>query len=99
MIFLQAISCHYADSACDYIECEGVQDLISKEVTAIFKKRTGVEDARFQVRLSVLIISSFVIVSLVVFRMFGELKVDLFKVNELIYKTVIFFFSYTLICF
>lgn len=27
-----------------------VQDLISKEVTAIFKKRTGVEDARFEVR-------------------------------------------------
>jgi len=46
--FRKAISCHYADSGCEYIECEGVQDLISKEVTAIFKKRVGDENARFQ---------------------------------------------------
>ena len=46
---LQAISCHYADSACEYIECDHVQELISKEVTAVFRRRTGIENARFQV--------------------------------------------------
>ncbi|CAF2540198.1 unnamed protein product [Rotaria sp. Silwood2] len=46
--FRKSISCHYADSACEYIECDGRQELISKEVTAIFKKRTGAEDARFE---------------------------------------------------
>ena len=45
----QAISCHYADSECEYIECDHVQDLISKEVTAVFRRRTGIEDAKFQV--------------------------------------------------
>ncbi|CAF1230729.1 unnamed protein product [Rotaria sp. Silwood1] len=46
--FRKSISCHYADSACEYIECDGVQELISKEVTEVFKKRTGAEDARFE---------------------------------------------------
>ncbi len=47
----QAISCHYADSACEYIECDNtVQDFISKEVTAVFKRKTGLQDARFQVQ-------------------------------------------------
>jgi hypothetical protein len=50
MFTFQAISCHYAASECDYIECDGVQELISKEVLAIFEKRTGVADAQFQVR-------------------------------------------------
>ena len=49
--FFQAISCHYADSACEYIQCDSVQELISKEVTAVFRKRTGIEDARFEVRI------------------------------------------------
>ncbi|CAF3682507.1 unnamed protein product [Rotaria sordida] len=46
--FRKSISCHYADSAGEYVECDGRQELISKEVTAVFKKRTGVEDARFE---------------------------------------------------
>ncbi|CAF3748023.1 unnamed protein product [Rotaria socialis] len=47
--FRKAISCHYADSACEYIECDNtLQSYISKEVTAIFKRKTGIEDARFQ---------------------------------------------------
>lgn len=46
--FRKAISCHYAASECEYIECEGVQEWISKEVTAIFRKKTGMEDGRFQ---------------------------------------------------
>ena len=50
-ICLKAISCHYADSSCEYVECDDVQDLISKEITAIFKKRTGLDDAHFQVKL------------------------------------------------
>ncbi len=49
--FRKAISCHYADSACEYIECDNsIQDFISKEVTAVFRRKTGIEDARFQVR-------------------------------------------------
>ncbi|CAF0944035.1 unnamed protein product [Adineta steineri] len=47
--FRKAISCHYADSACEYIEVENsVQDYISKEITAIFRKKTGIENARFE---------------------------------------------------
>ncbi|CAF0832201.1 unnamed protein product [Adineta ricciae] len=47
--FRKAISCHYADSACEYIECkDGVQDFISKEVTDIFRKKTGLQDAQFE---------------------------------------------------
>ncbi len=53
MFPIQAISCHYADSACEYIECkDSVQDFISKEVTAVFRKKTGIQDARFEVRLN-----------------------------------------------
>ncbi len=49
--FRKAISCHYADSACEYIECDNsIQDFISKEVTAVFRRKTGIEEARFQVR-------------------------------------------------
>lgn len=50
---IQAISCHYAASECNYVDCEGVQEWISKEVTAVFKKRTGIEDAQYQVRKTV----------------------------------------------
>jgi len=46
--FRKAISCHYADSGCEYVNCGDVQDLISKEVVAIFKKRTGFDEARFE---------------------------------------------------
>ncbi|CAM4904282.1 unnamed protein product [Rotaria socialis] len=46
--FRKAISCHYAGSECEYVECGDIQDLISKEVTAIFKKRTGIQEARFE---------------------------------------------------
>jgi len=46
--FRKAISCHYADSACEYIECDHRQELISKEVTQIFRKRTGIDTATFQ---------------------------------------------------
>ncbi|CAF0729334.1 unnamed protein product [Rotaria sordida] len=46
--FRKAISCHYTDSASEYVECDNtVQDFISKEITAIFRKRTGIEDAGF----------------------------------------------------
>jgi len=47
--FRKAISCHYADSACEYIDCDNtVQDFISKEVTAVFRKKSKNENARFQ---------------------------------------------------
>jgi len=46
--FRKAISCHYADSASEYIECGSVQELISKEVTAIFRRKSGMEDAKFE---------------------------------------------------
>lgn len=45
--FRKAISCHYADSACEYIECDHRQELISKEATQIFRKRTGIDNATF----------------------------------------------------
>lgn len=47
--FRKAISCHYADSACEYINCDNtLQDFISKEVTAIFRRKSKIEDARFE---------------------------------------------------
>lgn len=47
--FRKAISCHYADSGCEYIDCEDdIQGLISKEAMEVFRRRTGDDTARFQ---------------------------------------------------
>lgn len=52
---LQAISCHYASSHCDYIDVTGTsQETLSKEVMEIGKKRIGDGvDFSFEVRTAV----------------------------------------------
>ena len=41
---MQAISCHYASSECEYIDVQGTsQEVIAKEVKEIAEKRLGKE--------------------------------------------------------
>ena len=47
---LQAISCHYANSNCYYIDVRGTtQEVIAKEVLDIAAKRLGTSEVTYQV--------------------------------------------------